>query len=58
MERALLEFDKVDPDMRNIIEEARVILPGLQALFGFQTVAVSSERFEDLASSYSPFSMP
>ncbi|MFC5477072.1 hypothetical protein [Massilia suwonensis] len=44
--------------MRNIIEEARVILPGLQALFGFQTVAVSSERFEDLASSYSPFSMP
>jgi len=50
MDRASLEFDKVDADMRNIIEEARVILPGLQALFGFQTVAVFSERFEDLAS--------
>ena len=35
--------------MRNIIEEARVILPGLQALFGFQTIAVFSDRFEDLA---------
>lgn len=35
--------------MRNIIEEARVILPGLQALFGFQTIAVFSERFAELA---------
>ncbi len=36
-------------EMRNIIEEARVVLPGVQALFGFQTIAVFSERFEDLA---------
>ena len=34
--------------MRNIIEEARVILPGLQAVFGFQTIAVFNERFKDL----------
>lgn len=36
--------------MRNIIEEARVILPGVQALFGFQTIAVFAERFADLPS--------
>lgn len=39
---------KNDHEMRNIIEEARVILPGLQAVFGFQTIAVFNERFEDL----------
>jgi hypothetical protein len=32
-------------DMRNVLEEARMILPGIQALFGFQTMAVFSERF-------------
>lgn len=36
-------------EMRNIIEEARVVLPGVQALFGFQTIAVFNDRFEDLA---------
>ena len=39
---------KNDEEMRNIIEEARVILPGLQAVFGFQTAAVFSARFTDL----------
>jgi len=41
-----------DPDvlaMRTIIEEARVVLPGVQALFGFQTIAVFNDRFEELA---------
>jgi len=36
-------------EMRNIIEEARVVLPGVQALFGFQTIAVFNDRFADLA---------
>lgn len=36
--------------MRNIIEEARVILPGVQALFGFQTIAVFNDRFVALPS--------
>jgi len=40
--------DRLREEMRNIIEEARVILPGLQALFGFQTIAVFNERFDDL----------
>jgi len=39
---------QIDQEMRNIIEEARVILPGLQALFGFQTIAVFNERFVDI----------
>jgi hypothetical protein len=37
-------------EMRDIIEEARVILPGVQALFGFQTIAVFNDRFADLPS--------
>jgi hypothetical protein len=43
------QHKKIDEEMRNLIEEARVILPGLQALFGFQTIAVFNERFDDLA---------
>ncbi|HEX2884899.1 DUF6328 family protein [Vineibacter terrae] len=33
------------------IEEARMILPGIQALFGFQLIAVFNERFEKALSS-------
>jgi hypothetical protein len=40
--------DKNDLEMRNIIEEARCILPGLQAVFGFQSIAVFNDRFTDL----------
>jgi hypothetical protein len=35
-------------EMREMIEEARCILPGLQAVFGFQTIAVFNERFTEL----------
>jgi len=38
-----------DTEMRNIIEEARVVLPGIQALFGFQMIAVFNERFDGMA---------
>jgi uncharacterized membrane protein YidH (DUF202 family) len=44
------EHDHFHEEMRNIIEEARVILPGVQALFGFQTIAAFSDRFADLPS--------
>jgi hypothetical protein len=30
------------------IEEARMVLPGIQALFGFQLIAVFNERFQQL----------
>lgn len=40
--------DDLHAEMRDIIEEARVILPGVQALFGFQTIAVFNDRFGDM----------
>lgn len=49
MEKQATQHEKIDGEMRNLIEEARVILPGLQALFGFQTIAVFNDRFDDLA---------
>jgi hypothetical protein len=50
MEKQQTEQEKLNAEMRNIIEEARVILPGVQALFGFQTIAVFNDRFGDLES--------
>jgi hypothetical protein len=48
MDHAQSDTDSLHNEMRNIIEEARVILPGLQALFGFQTIAVFNDRFASL----------
>lgn len=31
-----------------LLDECRMVLPGIQALFGFQLVAVFNQRFEDL----------
>jgi cytochrome b561 len=33
----------------HVIEEARMVLPGVQALFGFQLIAVFNQRFESLS---------
>ena len=35
-------------EMDHILEEARMLLPGIQALFGFQTIVVFNDRFADL----------
>lgn len=48
MDEQASQQEKNDQEMRNIIEEARCILPGLQAVFGFQTIAVFNERFTEL----------
>ena len=42
------ESNSLKDQLRNIIDEARMLLPGLQALFGFQTVAVFNQRFTEL----------
>lgn len=34
-----------------LLEEARMVLPGIQALFGFQLIAVFAERFQELSRS-------
>jgi hypothetical protein len=34
---------------QTLIEECRMVLPGIQAIFGFQLVAVTNERFTELS---------
>jgi H+/Cl- antiporter ClcA len=42
--------DSLKDEATRVVEEARMVLPGLQALFGFQLIAVFNERFSrDLA---------
>jgi hypothetical protein len=40
----------LEEETRTTIEEARMVLPGIQALFGFQLVAVFNARFRDFTS--------
>jgi hypothetical protein len=40
----------LEEETRTTIQEARMVLPGIQALFGFQLVAVFNNRFQDLTS--------
>ena len=45
--------DEVEPEslkdeISNLIEEARMVLPGIQALFGFQLIAVFNAEFRNL----------
>ncbi len=46
-----IERESLKDEMRNVVEEARMVIPGVQALFGFQTMAVFDSRFEDLPAS-------
>lgn len=45
---ALSEKESLKDDMRNVLEEARMVLPGIQALIGFQTMAVFNQRFANM----------
>jgi len=36
----------LEREANRVIEEARMVLPGIQALFGFQLIAVFNNRFE------------
>jgi Family of unknown function (DUF6328) len=38
----------LEEETRTVIEEARMVLPGIQAFFGFQLIAVFNNRFQDL----------
>lgn len=42
------EKESLKDQMSHVIEEARMVLPGIQALFGFQTIAVFNEPFKKL----------
>jgi Family of unknown function (DUF6328) len=43
-----VEKEELDKRAQNAIEEARMVLPGIQALFGFQLVAVFNQRFPQI----------
>lgn len=38
----------LEEETRTAIEEARMVLPGIQVFFGFQLIAVFNNRFQDL----------
>lgn len=46
-EAAILVPD-VEKQVQETMEEARVVLPGMQALFGFQLIAVFNQKFQEL----------
>jgi hypothetical protein len=48
MQDGQVEKESLQEEMRNVVEEARMVIPGIQALIGFQTMAVFNNRFEDL----------
>jgi hypothetical protein len=41
--------ESLNDETRSAIEEVRTVLPGIQALFGFQLIAVFNERFQKIA---------
>jgi hypothetical protein len=38
--------ESLETEVEQVLEEARVVLPGIQALFGIQLSAVSNQRFD------------
>lgn len=40
--------ESLKDEVRNLLEEARMVLPGIQALFGFQLIAVFNQKFDEL----------
>jgi hypothetical protein len=45
------QYEKIslEKTVRQLEEEARMVLPGIQALFGFQLIAVFNQRFTQLS---------
>jgi hypothetical protein len=45
---AAKKSEELSEAVSHLLEECRMVLPGIQALFGFQLVAVFNRRFQDL----------
>ncbi len=43
-----VEQESLKDEITNLIDEARMVLPGIQALFGFQLIAVFNDGFKNL----------
>jgi hypothetical protein len=48
--KGIVERIKLDSAASHIIEECRMVLPGIQALFGFQLIAVFNQGFAEKVS--------
>jgi hypothetical protein len=48
MAQAFKKKETLEEELDHVVEEARMVLPGIQALFGFQLIAVFNQRFEEL----------
>src|SRR3954467_545481 len=48
MSQEQLSSEALEREANRVIEEARMVLPGIQALFGFQLIAVFNNAFEKL----------
>jgi len=44
--------ESLEEETRAILEEARMVLPGVQALFGFQLIAIFNSTFQSLTFSW------
>src|SRR3954470_13295763 len=44
-----LHLESLEEEATHVTDEARMILPGVQAILGFQLMAVFNQRFEQLA---------
>lgn len=40
--------EALEDEVEHILEESRMVLPGIQALFGFQLIAVFNQRFDEV----------
>lgn len=43
------ESEKLSDAISHLLEECRMVLPGIQALFGFQWIAFFNQRFSDVS---------
>jgi hypothetical protein len=48
MSEARQKKESLEEEVDHVVEEARMVLPGIQALLGFQLVAVFNQRFAEL----------
>ena len=51
VKRAKEQHEGLEKTAQAAIEESRMVLPGIQALFGFQLIATLNQGFHELSSS-------
>ncbi len=44
-----LHHESLEDESTHATDEARMVLPGVQAILGFQLIAVFNQRFQDLS---------